>query len=125
MFPEISNHDDERDEIVECVSRYRDQQIGCAVGGDEGGEVKPEKCGQHGVDRCDGVSEAEQEIADQYGQKRIPVLNPQIQEAAKEGFFADSGQNRQQNNVEPTAVTQIRTDGVSNELADLHESFGA
>lgn len=125
MLSEISNHDDESDEIIQRVSCHGDQQIGCGIGSDEGGKIKPEKCGQHGVDGCDGVSEAEEEIADQDGQKWIPILNPQIQEASKEGFFADAGQNRQQNNVEPTTLVQIRTDGVSNELADLHKSPGA
>ena len=125
MFSEISNHDDERDEIVECVSCHRDEQIGCAVGSDEGGQIEPEKSGQHGVDGRNGMGQAEEEIADQYGQKRIPVLNPQIQEAAKEGFFADSGQHRQQNNVEPATLAQIRTDGIADELPDLHKSFGA
>ena len=64
MLPEISNHDDERDEIVECVGCHRDQQIGCAVCGDEGGEIEPEKSGQHGVDGCDGVRKAEEQVAD-------------------------------------------------------------
>lgn len=37
MLPEISNHDDEGNEIVEYVNCHRHEPIGCGIGGDEGG----------------------------------------------------------------------------------------
>lgn len=124
MFPEISDDNDEGNQVIERVGRHRNQQVRGEIGGDKSGEVEPEKCGQHGVDRRDRVGKSEEQIADQHGQKRIPVLNPQIQKAAKEGFFADARQNCQQNYVEPPAFAQIRSDGISDELANLHKSFG-
>ena len=98
------------------------EQIGGGISSQQASEVKSEKGREYGVARCQSVGKAKQEAAEHDAEEVVSGGDPGKQESAEEDLFANSGEQRKQQQVMQSALQQNWSQHIPEQLPHLQQS---